>query len=243
MEVNFCKDPRCANFGVPMPATKTSGVAGPYRLIGSGSQTGSMEIRCTACGAKLPVKNNDGIAEELRRLRAPLEALRLRCPDPACANHALTVPDKSAYKAIGHSAAGSPRWRCKACGRTFSRPSRSEGKQTKADKNLQVFKLLVGHMPIRRIAEALDVSPSFVERRIPFIHRQCVAFAADREQHFAALEIPRLWVSTDAQEHTINWRSKTDRRNVVIVSTASVDNLTGYCFAYEFRPGHRPRRR
>jgi len=230
VEVNFCKNLQCANYGAPFPMQKTPGIPETYRLIGGGTQIGTLHARCGLCGEKFPLKNNGGITEELRRLRAPLDAHRLRCPDAACPNHVRFVPDKAAFKSIGLSAAGSLRWRCKVCGRTFSRPSRSTGKQKKSDKNLMLFKMLVGHMPIRRIADAIGVSPSLVERRIKFIHAQCVAFAAAQELQFADIEIPRLWISTDAQEHTINWRDKEDRRNVVIVSTASVDNPTGYCF-------------
>jgi hypothetical protein len=97
-----------------------------------------------------------------------------------------------------------------------------------------LFRMLVGKMPLRRISEALGMTPPVVVDRIAFIHRQCVAFVSDRERRLTRMNIPRLRVSVDGQEYAINWRSHLIRRNVSLMATATVCNDTGYCFAAHF---------
>ena len=231
IQVNFCKNPQCANFGVPVPLRKTPGVKGTYKLIGGGTQTGTVHVRCVPCGEKIPMKSNAGIVEELERLQAPLRARKpISCPHAACANHAVAVETPGAYRAYGYNSAGSPRWRCKACGRVFSKSLQPTGRQEKSSKNRLLFKTLVGKVPLRRVADIVEVDAHTVRRRVEFIHERCVAFAADREARLAEMEMPRLYLSIDGQEQIINWRDKKDRRNVVLSAITSVDNDTGYCF-------------
>lgn len=231
VQVNFCKNPTCANFGVPVPMQKTPGVKGTYKLIGAGANKGSIHVRCSLCNEKIPMKSNAGIVEELARMQAPLAALKPTCcPHATCSNHGVPVGTAGAYKAFGHNSAGNPRWMCKACGRTFSRALDPAKWQETSSKNRLIFKLLVSDTPLARIADVVELDERTIGRRVKFIHRQVVAFAAAREAKLAELEIPRLYISADGQEQIINWRDKEDRRNVVLSAIASVDNPTGYCF-------------
>ena len=231
VQVNFCKNPTCANYGVPVPMQKTPGVKGTYRLIGAGANKGSIHVRCMLCNEKIPMKSNAGIVEELARMQAPLAALKPTCcPHASCANHAIPVGSAGAYKAFGYNSAGNPRWMCKACGKTFSRVLDPAKWQETSSKNRLIFKLLVSDTPLARIADVVELDEHTIGRRVKFIHRQVVAFAAARESKLAELEIPRLYISADGQEQIINWRDKEDRRNVVLSAIASVDNPTGYCF-------------
>lgn len=231
VQVNSCKNPKCANFGVPVPRKRTKGVPDPYRLIGAGSAIGSIHVRCMLCSEKLPMKSNAGVVEELERMLEPQRARKpISCPHEGCAHHAVGVETPRAYRAYGRNSAGSPRWKCKACGRVFSRSLRPTGRQEKTSRNRLLFKALLGKAPIRRLADIVELDPRTIRRRIDFIHGRCVAFAADRESQLATMEIPRLYLSVDGQEQIINWRSREDRRNIVLSAIASVDNRTGYCF-------------
>lgn len=231
VQVNFCKNPTCANYGAPVPMQKTPGVKGTYRLIGAGANKGSIHVRCMLCNEKIPMKSNAGIVEELARMQAPLAALKPTCcPHASCANHAIPVGTAGAYKAFGYNSAGNPRWMCKECGKTFSRALDPAKWQETSSKNRLIFKLLVSDTPFARIADVVELDERTIGRRVKFIHRQVVAFAAAREAKLAELEIPRLYISADGQEQIINWRDKEDRRNVVLSAIASVDNPTGYCF-------------
>lgn len=235
IQINFCKNPGCANFGVPAQQKATRGRAAsikrnPYTVVAAGK--GYPHLRCNCCGEHFPIKSNAGIAEEVRRLGAYLEEK----PGPSCTNDECenrTVPvsvGRTHYSSFGTTAIGSPRWKCKACGKTFSAAKTSTHRQRESHKNKQIFKLLVNRVPIRRICEIAEIGPKALYGKIDFIRAQCLAFAASREAKLAQTPINRLWLSVDRQDFIANWTQRTDRRNVAFTAVASTDNETGYCF-------------
>jgi len=231
VQVNFCKNPTCANFGVPIAATaaRGRGAVNPYTVVASGA--GLPMGRCNACNEHFPFKSNRGIAEERDRMAAYLVPIgATTCPTGTCANHAVPVGTPGAYQAYGTTKGGSRRWRCCACGKTFSASARPTLRQRQPSKNRLIFKLLINKSPLNRIAEVAEVNIGTVFHRLHFIHEQCVAFAADRERRLATLPIERLYISVDRQDHIINWQARKDRRNIVLSTVGSVDNATGYCF-------------
>ncbi|WP_250678769.1 hypothetical protein [Geomonas sp. Red32] len=73
LQVNFCKNPSCCNFGTP--ASNTPQSRGKYVRAGNDRYkvTGSPPaLKCLSCGEEIPIKSNVGIAEELDRLMMPL---------------------------------------------------------------------------------------------------------------------------------------------------------------------------
>ncbi len=67
--------------------------------------------------------------------------------------------------------------------------------------------------------------------KIDFLHRQCLAFAADRERRLLdGKHIRRLYVSVDRQEYVVNWSRREDKRNITLAAIGSADNATGYVF-------------
>lgn len=80
IQVNFCKNPSCANYGVPPGLKKgahrskaaASATGTEYRLVGK-TRPGSINISslvCLLCKETLPLKSNLGVAEEVARLSA-----------------------------------------------------------------------------------------------------------------------------------------------------------------------------
>jgi hypothetical protein len=69
---------------------------------------------------------------------------------------------------------------------------------------------------------------STLYRKIDFIHRQCIAFAAERERHLATMALSRLYIGVDRQDYMINWSDADDRRNIIFRAVGSADNTTGY---------------
>lgn len=235
IQINFCKTPGCANFGIPddpKVAKWAKGAGNParYALVGAGKAY--PHLQCKACSVSFPIKSNKGVAEELARLRdegTPSDGAC--CPNEACENHGNPVSlGKLFYSAFGKTAIGSLRWKCKACGKTFSEAQSSTTRQRDSHKNKTIFTLLVNKMPMRRICEAVDIGPKALYGKIDFIYRQCLAYAAERERQLAELPIKRLYIGVDRQDYAVNWTQRNDRRNIVLSAVASVDNGTGYCF-------------
>lgn len=239
IQYNSCKNPKCANFGVPAPEKATKGVMGPYALSSAGK--GYPLLRCNLCGEAPPLKSNVGIREEIERISAYLsEEPPAHCPndrpDPAtgrvCPNHAGKVPygTKGAYRAHGTNAHGSKRALCTGCGKTFVVESRPDKGQHDTHSNREVFSLLMNKMPLSRIVKHLGISWETLYNRIDFIHSQSMAFASHRERRLKTMPIRRLYLSVDAQDYHVNWTRRDDKRNVVLKALTVADGATGYVF-------------
>jgi transposase-like protein len=184
------------------------------------------------CGSQGAIRSNQAIVEETNRISAYLEPP----PEPACrttdcVNHGQGIfSAPRLYDRHGTTAAGSPRWRCKGCGKTVTQ-SKVGRAHRRSNENLTVFRALVmGKSPIRGIARVADLSPKAVYDKIEFIWRQCVAFAADRERDLPRKDLARLWLSTDRQDYVLNWSNRADKRNTTLSAVGTADNLTGYVF-------------
>jgi hypothetical protein len=70
IQVNFCKNPRCANFGVPASLSKwarrskSAGLPGTEYKVGAAGKN-VPTLQCLLCGESLPIKSNAGVAEVL----------------------------------------------------------------------------------------------------------------------------------------------------------------------------------
>lgn len=110
-------------------------------------------------------------------------------------------------------------------------------------KNRDVFSLLMNKMPINRIAEVTGLAPTSIYGKIALIHRQCMAFAGQREQQLVqGLPLQSMYVAVDRQVHYVNWSNRKDRRNVALTAIGSADLTTGYVFGFNlnFDPALNP---
>lgn len=226
IQYNTCKNPVCANYG-RLHTDIRDGEPAPYSLQYAGK--GMPLLKCNCCGEAPPVKSNRGIKDELDRMADFLLEPIPSCPDTGCVNHTVAVGTAKAYRGYGTTAQGAPRYRCNGCGKTFSLPKATQY-QHETHQNADIFKMLMNKVPLSRIVNILGISWTVLYHRIDFIHRQCVRFAANRERKLADMDIERLYISVDRQDHTVNWTERKDKRNVVITAITSVDNRTGYVF-------------
>jgi transposase-like protein len=235
IQVNFCKNPQCQNFGVPastqrQPRGKGAAERGrdTYSVVGSGR--GTPMLRCSLCGQYPTIKSNKAIYEELSRLWEPFDTIPIRtCPNQDCPNHHIDREEgKARYHLFGRTKAGSIRYRCKGCGRTFITASSPTIRHRKPYKNAVIFRLLVNKVAFRRICEVEGITMSTLYRKIDFIHRQCIAFAAQRERNLPTMPLGRLYIGVDRQDYMINWSDADDRRNIIFRAVGSADNTTGY---------------
>lgn len=229
IDVNHCKNPVCSNFGVPIPQVSQYG-NNPYTLHATGAKLPA--AKCNACGEIFGLKSNQGVFEETYRILEQTYGTA-SCPDVMCANHRLPTHMEGAYQSFGITSSGSQRYRCKACKKTFSVKPKGRNpiaKQKQSDKNRTILSLLVNKMPLRRICEAADVHPETLYDRIDFFHEQALAFLGERETSLPDMEIKRLYIGVDRQDHVINWSQRKDKRNVTLSSVAAADNRSGYVF-------------
>ena len=197
IQVNFCKNPQCQNFGIPASTIRQPRGRGAaergrdtYRVVGSGR--GMPMLRCSFCGQYPTIKSNKAIHEELSRFWKPFDTIAIpSCPNQDCPNHHIDIEKgKTHYHLFGRTKAGSIRHRCKACGRTFITASSPTIRHRKPYKNAAIFRLLVNKVPFRRICEVEEITMSTLYRKIDFIHRQCIGFAAERERNLPSSCFP-----------------------------------------------------
>jgi len=238
IQVNFCKNPLCANYGVAV-STKRKARGPGAKLkntdkytLNSNLQGKVVKFKCSICGEKPPAKSNQAISEELERIGSNLQtSIKPSCPNTSCTNHCVEISvGKTAYQSFGKTKSGSHRYRCKACSKTFSVKGPTTG-QKQPHKNKIVFKLLMNKSPFKRICEVADISMSTVYNKIDFFHKQCLGFVADRERKLLqGKHLDRVYVSVDRQEYVVNWSRRADKRNIKLSAIGSADNKTGYVF-------------
>ena len=234
LQVNVCRNLQCRNYGVP-PLGRVDRGSNPvttddYRAVGVGN--GQHGLCCKACGESFTSKSNLAVAEELQRLReqsAPVD--EVGCATKSCPNYRSceTVPP-SRYQSYGRSAGGSRRWRCKACRKTFTIPTRATLRQRQPDKNELIFRLLINKSPMRRICEVADIHSAVLYQRIGFLYRQCILAAAAVETPLASRSFLHMGIAVDRQEHVVNWSSQFDRRVTQLSAVASADVGSGFVF-------------
>ncbi len=232
IQVNFCKNPACSNYGIPPKATVVRGPAAHGTVQDSYILTGGAGLPvmgCRLCGEYPPIKSNQAIAEERSRFFSALaERPTPSCPDTACANHG--IPVGKGYQSIGLSKSGSHRYRCNVCKKTFSVGKSTTGHKA-PHKNRLVFSLLMNKNPMRRICEIADIGPESLYGKIDFLYEQTRVFAAARERRLlSGLPIERLYLATDRQDYVVNWTQQEDRRNVMLHAVGTADNVSRYVF-------------
>jgi transposase-like protein len=233
IQVNFCKNPLCANYGVPAAQSSNKGRGSNrdvYAVVAAGKNY--PVLKCHACGEYPPLKSNTAIQEELARLSIYLTPpSELGCPNSDCEHSGIGVSKGSDYyTSFGKTKSGSKRYHCKACRKTFS-VGVSTLRQKQPHKNRLVFSLLMNKMPLKRICEATDLQMPSVYAKIDFLRSQCLAFSGYREQKLLkGMAMRRLYVGVDRQEYVVNWTKREDKRNVQLSAVGSADNETGYVF-------------
>ncbi len=223
--VNFCRNPLCEQFGVPPDPYDTRGHPRTEATIGRINGAGEeRSFFCFTCETFSVIKSNRAIAEEYNRIstiyrRPP----RIGCRNESCANSGLPLElAPSGYRAFGTTGSGDPRFQCKACGKTFSRGSPTR-RHKRTDRTGDILLGLVNKVPLSRICELNGVSFPQVYSKIDFIHRQCLAMAARREQNLhSRFAGSANFFATDAQTIMVNWPAKSRRGTIPLLHMATV---------------------
>ena len=252
VQVNHCRQPTCQNFGVParhqIQKPGPSPGRDPAYKIHSTAKGQIPSLRCKSCLDNPPVKSNASVVSEIGRLAeasglwTPEETAS--CPNPACDNHHRPVANhiwpvarrgETTYVKVGQPKNGrGQRYLCKGCGRKFSitNPVRLHDRNRRLAAD--VFSRIANKAPCRGSVRGAGVRSS--ESYYPivrFIHNRCLSHsgAVDRALIDGRLKLPEdLITESDAQEFTLNWTSRLDRRNVVLSGYSTVDADSGFIF-------------
>lgn len=235
LQYNHCKNPRCKNYGLPASQQKIYG--NNTYTVAAGGKGHIPLLKCSCCGEMPPMKSNQGIVEEIERLSSYLNQSPC-CSNPECSNHTVPVGTKKAYASFGTTASGGKRYRCNVCKKTLT-ISKPTYRQLDTHHNIEIFKLLVNKVPLNRIINIVGISWEVLYHRMNFIHKQCMAFIANRENKLKDMPIKRLYLAIDRQDYEVNWTERKDKRNVVLSAIASADNSTGYVFGIHPNFDHR----
>lgn len=236
INVNFCKNPHCRNFGVPADIVKHRHKKGelaatPGTAYGLDASHNRLALRCLLCKERFAVKSNLAVAEELARFSSYLTPVpSICCKQADCPNRVISIDTPDAYQHFGVTAAGTPRYRCRLCRKTLTGRPRALHRQRVTHQNKTILMALTNKMPMRRIAKVTGINAVTLYGKIDFLHRQCLAFAASRESELKNLRLERLYISVDRQMYLVNWGEDADRRNVTISAVGSADNDSGYIF-------------
>ena len=237
IDVNHCKNPNCANFGVPAEIVRWRRKAGtvlaltPGKAYSLASAKKRPVLRCVLCGEFFAIKSSLAVAEERDRLVAYLAPRASNCcKGVGCTNSIVPIGTEGAYYRHGKTAGNTPRWRCRVCGKVMAVGGRAIKRQRLSHLNKTILLELTNKMAIRRICKVNGISPSTLYGKIAFFERQCLAFSGARERALRDLPIRRLHLSVDRADYMVNWAHARDARNIFIRAMASADNATGYVF-------------
>lgn len=237
-QANCCKNPRCTQFSQDPHDFDHSKYelrkgSNPFYTI-SGAGKNAPHLQCRVCREITPIKSNEGIIEEEKRLSSYLKASTFSCPDVNCNNHLLSVEQNpKLYKKHGQTS-GNRRYQCKSCNRTFSTGNKKRIHR-RSEINKSFFIQLVNKTPMRRACEILDISSKTYFDKLDWLYSQTCGFLRHRETKLLnGIHLNRVEICTDRQVHISNWSDRTDKRNVEIWATGSADNITGYVFGVHF---------
>ena len=243
IQVNHCRQPACENFGEPARHEPQKPGPSPDRdpayKLHSTSKGQIPSIRCKVCGDNPPVKSNASVVKEIQRLTEAdglwtAEEIAC-CPNADCPNHSRPVAQhgKGAYRKRGRGRSGrGQRYECKACGRLFmvTDPVRLHDRNKRLA--VDVLSRIANKAPARGAVRGSGMRSSGSYYAIlRFIHGRCRAHSAVIDRAFVdgRLRLPEdLVIQNDAQEYTLNWISRLDRRNVVLSGYSTIDADSGF---------------
>ena len=153
------------------------------------------------------------------------------CTNIDCPSNSGNEP--ASIKKRGKTPKGNQRYLCNVCGTSFTGKV-FIWKHSKTYLNKFIFKLLVSRTPFRRIADVFDISMGLLYRRIDYIHKQCLAFVAERERNLINKKYDRLYLCTDRQVHISNWTNRKEKQNCEFYAIGTADLESGYILAYNF---------
>ncbi|HCG5954542.1 TPA: hypothetical protein NJ081_002997 [Vibrio parahaemolyticus] len=258
VQLNFCKNPNCENYGIPALNPKLKPDGTPKKGLGNSyainyNEKRGADLRCKLCGSITILLSNRAFVEEVNRLKRIHRNQPICCTDKTfgktrrknkCRNTTVNfldnpdrynLKDRNIVKRERRKIMMSQRLECRACKEKFFVPTFGEHKQVRWDLNERIFEELVGKGVINRIQEMLrkhGCNKKLIYNKIDFIYRQCIEFDSWQiKQNIGRLKDKSLSLSMDRQHYLVNWNDKNIKKPSKIVNTTTTDNESGFTFA------------
>lgn len=235
VDVNFCRNPRCAGFGVvpdPFKRSKDSLPASPDAVRGVVSGAKHQEFfQCPTCGTTNRLKNNKAISEEYNRLNnlQQVDPSAPGCKNRECENHGKSLTKHpEGYRNFGKTKGGDPRHQCSLCKKTFS-IGRATRRQKRSDKNPLLYRMMVNGVPFMKMCAIAGVSYHDIYRKIDFIYDQVRSFRAQRE-NFEKIDWMKVGsrFATDSQSLKMNWPTRRERTQIIVQHLCTAHARSGF---------------
>jgi transposase-like protein len=236
IQVNFCRNTACENFGMPEilrkagPGKQAKGTP-PPRYVLSSKHWQTPYFKCKACGQKFPLKSNAAISEEYRRISKYLIPPEDPCCNNVwCKNHTVPATSGPKFYYLNDRRNGAVRYVCRECGGSVTvRTTPKKRKDSSSDR--QMFLDIVAEKNIRNITRNYKLSRHKVYLNIDYYYKLCQEFMASRERRLIyGQPIKRLEIGVDCQRFLTNWTRSEDRRNTELYGIMAADNISGYVF-------------
>lgn len=236
VDFNRCYIAHCANFGrypahdIPKWSRQDRG----YIVVNNGFRSGgpSPALQCRCCGLTVRFVSNRAAVEEAARY-SPSVMADDGCRNHDCENHGHPIAAHSdRYQRFGSTNGGAQRYRCRACGQTFSVNRNPYRRLRQPAKTEEVLRLLVNKAPMRRLCDVAGITAPLLYQRIGLLYNRLLAFARSREEQFLSqAQFERIRVAVDRQDHPLAWGSAIDRQAFTLKSVATADTDSGYVLA------------
>lgn len=161
LQLNFCKTLACRNFGLSDEK---------YYLL-QHTDPSRPGLVCRECGAFPPLLNNQGVIEELNRLKKQDAGNLAACSTEGCEAYGKPVlTHREHYHAFGYSGERQ-RYRCKHCQATFV--DKWSNANPKLDIQQRLLGLLFTGHPVREICRKLHINPKTFYDHLEQIAARC----------------------------------------------------------------------
>jgi len=249
LQINFCKNPQCVNFGITAKEEPVKPGPSPHRdlhyKVTNTAKGRIPALLCKSCNEKIPIKSNTGISAEFERITQLILTAteKLSCKTASCPNtgYSVAIHPERYSKAGFHSITGEQLYLCKACKKRLlvSEPVRIHQKTRHLASDL--FSRVVNKSPVRGTVRGMGIkSTDSYYAILDFISRRCDQLSGmfDRRMIDGEVSLPKtMKLSVDVQEYQLNWTNKHDRRNTQFSTVCSVDQDTrfilGMCANYD----------
>lgn len=240
IQLNFCTDPFCDNFGLPQERfINAPNKPSRYKISGSKrNDDDNQERRTILCNphpfdksfrvTKVETKaiSNFSVAEEIVRLQRnetlvsdepDYEFHKENCEAGACRFNPFIMPNE--FLRRGKSRGNSQRWQCKECGKiTNVMPDIRENysyKQKRNDILPRFAEEIISHSPVKRACEKLKIGSSTYYQKLQLLYICCLQFLERYEQKaLSQKEFGTIWLTTDQLIYHLNKKRKHGHRAV-----------------------------